>query len=150
MAKILEMAGSGSKIRGFSTNVSSFNPFSAEGPEDFMEGNDSWDESHYVSNLAPYLDALGIPSNFIIDQGRVATYGTREAWSEWCNVSPAGFGMPPGTPVDNEHVDSIVWVKPGGESDGRCGDIEGAPVAGTWFEAYAEMLAENADPRLTA
>lgn len=63
---------------------------------------------------------------------------------EWCNVAPAGFGIKPGTAVDNPLVDSIVWIKPGGESDGQCG-MDGAPRAGQWFEKYAQMLVENAD-----
>jgi cellulose 1,4-beta-cellobiosidase len=124
------------------------NQFKAEAPEPFMVDNVSWDESHYVSNIAPYLQAEGLPTRFIVDQGRVAVPGTRDAWSEWCNVSPAGFGTPAGTPVDNPLVDSIVWIKPGGESDGRCGEIPGAPVAGSWFNAYAEMLARNAHASL--
>lgn len=67
------MAGSGPKIRSFSTNVSSFNPFIASGTKDFMEGSNSWDESHYIDSLTPYL---GISSSFIVDQGRVAVFGT--------------------------------------------------------------------------
>lgn len=67
---------------------------------------------------------------------------------EWCNVAPAGFGIKPGTAVDNPFVDSIVWIKPGGESDGQCG-MEGAPRAGQWFAEYAQMLVENADPSIT-
>jgi cellulose 1,4-beta-cellobiosidase len=48
-------------------------------------------------------------------------------------------------------VDSIIWAKPGGESDGACGPtINGAsaPPAGQWWEAYAEELVINADPPL--
>lgn len=67
---------------------------------------------------------------------------------EWCNVAPSGFGIKPGTAVDNPLVDSIVWIKPGGESDGQCG-MEGAPRAGQWFEEYVQMLVENADASIT-
>lgn len=67
---------------------------------------------------------------------------------EWCNVAPAGYGIKPGTAVDNPLVDSIVWIKPGGESDGQCG-LEGAPRAGQWFDEYAQMLVENADASIT-
>lgn len=64
---------------------------------------------------------------------------------EWCNVEPAGFGTAPTTKTNNTHVDAIVWVKPGGESDGQCG-MAGAPRAGEWFDEYAQMLVKNADP----
>ncbi len=64
---------------------------------------------------------------------------------EWCNVQPAGFGPAPTTKTNNTVVDAIVWVKPGGESDGQCG-MTGAPKAGEWFDEYAQMLVKNADP----
>ncbi|KAI9163925.1 putative exoglucanase 3 precursor protein [Paramyrothecium foliicola] len=147
-AKVVELAktqsgNNSTKIRGFSTNVSNYNPFNAEVREPYTEYSNSWDESHYASSLAPHLEAAGLPTNFIIDQGRVAAPGAREEWGEWCNVSPAGFGIKPGTTVNNTHVDSIVWIKPGGESDGECG-YEGAPRAGAWFPEYVEMLVKNA------
>jgi cellulose 1,4-beta-cellobiosidase len=131
------------KIRGFVTNVSNYNPFIATEREDFTEWSNSWDESHYADSLAPHLEEAGLPARFIIDQGRVAEFGARSEWGEWCNVEPAGFGIQPGTVVNNTHVDSIVWVKPGGESDGECG-FEGAPRAGEWFPEYVEMLVEYA------
>ncbi|KAJ9156478.1 Glucanase [Pleurostoma richardsiae] len=145
-AKVVRMAGPGSRIRGFATNVSNFNPYLAEQREKYTEWSRSWDESHYVSTLATYLEAEGLPARFIIDQGRVALPGARQAWGEWCNVAPAGFGMPPGTSVANPYVDAIVWIKPGGESDGQIGETKGAPPAGQWFESYAEMLVECAHP----
>jgi cellulose 1,4-beta-cellobiosidase len=135
------------KIRGYSTNVSNYNPFQALIRENYTEYSPSWDESHYADSLAPYLEAEGLPSNFIIDQGRVALPGARAAWGDWCNVAPSGFGPIPGTPTNNSHIDSIVWIKPGGESDGECG-LAGAPYAGGWFESYTEMLIKNADASL--
>ncbi|KAF3034060.1 1,4-beta-D-glucan cellobiohydrolase cel6b [Didymella heteroderae] len=135
------------KIRGFVTNVSNYNSFNAKVRENYTEYSPSWDESHYVSALAPYLEEQGLPSKFIVDQGRVALPGARAEWGEWCNVEPSGFGPIPSTKTNNTHVDSLVWVKPGGESDGRCG-LEGAPVAGAWFDEYVQMLVENADPSL--
>jgi cellulose 1,4-beta-cellobiosidase len=91
-----------------------------------------------------------LPTRFITDQGRVALPGAREEWGDWCNVSPAGFGARPGEGTGgNTLVDSLVWIKPGGESDGQCG-LEGAPVAGAWFDEYVAMLVENADSSITA
>ena len=142
-------SGNSTKVRGFSTNVSNYNPFHAAIREPFTEGSKSYDEGHYASSLAPHLQAEGLPAHFIIDQGRVAEPGAREEWGDWCNVFPAGYGMPPGSTVNSTYVDSIVWVKPGGESDGECG-YEGAPPAGQWFAEYAAMLVEHADSRVAA
>ena len=87
------------------------------------------------------------PTRFIVDQGRVTVEPRPEA-GLWCNISPAGFGGAPGSSTGNNTlVDSLVWVKPGGESDGECG-MEGAPRAGAWFDEYVQMLVENADPSL--
>jgi cellulose 1,4-beta-cellobiosidase len=149
-AKVVAMAkklNPAAKIRGYSTNVSNYNPFNAKVRENYTEWSPSWDESHYASSLAPYLEAEGMPSNFIIDQGRVALPGARAEWGEWCNVEPSGYGLLPGAKQNNTNVDSIVWIKPGGESDGACG-LAGAPIAGAWFNGYVEMLVKNADPPL--
>lgn len=57
-------------------------------------------------------------------------------------------------------MDAIVWVKPGGDSDGtsdlnstrfdancRSEDAKWpAPEAGLWFDEYAQMLVKNAEP----
>lgn len=59
-------------------------------------------------NIAAYMTANGLPDRFIVDQGRVADHATRQDWSEWCNIAPAGFAPPPGPPQGNLNVDSIV------------------------------------------
>ncbi|KAL0932810.1 exoglucanase 3 precursor [Colletotrichum truncatum] len=146
-AKVVQKAGNSTKIRGFATNVSNYNPFHANPRANYTEWSNSYDENNYALSLSPHLEAEGLPSRFIIDQGRVSN--SRKEWGEWCNVYPAGFGIQPGTPVNNTHIDSIVWIKPGGESDGRCG-LEGAPAAGQWFDEYVQMLVKNADPSIVA
>lgn len=48
-------------------------------------------------------------------------------------------------------MDSIVWAKPDGESDGACGPLVsgvGAPAAGNWFEEYVDQLVKNSNPPL--
>ncbi|KAK1756669.1 glycoside hydrolase family 6 protein [Echria macrotheca] len=137
------------KIRGFATNVSNYNPFNALVRENYTEWSNSWDESHYASSLAPFLEAEGLPAHFIVDQGRVHLPGARKEWGEWCNVAPAGFGPAPTTTTNNTVVDSLVWIKPGGESDGQCG-FPGAPRAGAWHDEYVQMLVQNADPSVYA
>jgi cellulose 1,4-beta-cellobiosidase len=149
-ARVLDMAkklNPRSKIRGYSTNVSNYNPFNAKVRDNYTEYSPSWDESHYASSLAPFLEAEGLPAHFIIDQGRVAKPNARAEWGDWCNVSPAGYGSVPTTQTDNKYVDSLVWIKPGGESDGECG-LAGAPRAGVWFDEYVQMLVSQAEPAL--
>ncbi|KAK5679236.1 hypothetical protein LTS10_008051 [Elasticomyces elasticus] len=152
-AKVVQMAQNLTKkatIRGFSINVSNYNPYLATVREPYDQYNNAYDNSHYATVLSPHLIANGLPAHFIVDQGRVAEPGARAAWGDWCNVNPAGFGHVPtadASYLNNANVDSIVWIKPGGESDGACG-LAGAPDAGLWFDEYAQMLVENADPSL--
>lgn len=145
LANIKSQAGNSTRIRGFATNVSNYNPFVAEVRENYTEWSPSWDEDHYTQSLAPFLEEHGLPTRFIVDQSRVHLPGAREEWGEWCNVSPAGLGRPQGTDTENPYVDSLTWIKPPGESDGECG-LEGAPRAGAWFDEYVQMLVENAHP----
>ncbi|KAK4665273.1 putative exoglucanase gh6d [Podospora pseudopauciseta] len=149
VATILQKAGSNARIRGYSSNVSNYNPYSTNNPPPYTAGSPSADESRYATSLGNALRERGLPTNFIIDQGRVALDGARKEWGEWCNVSPAGFGQPFTTNTNNPNVDAILWVKPGGESDGTCG-MSGAPQAGAWFDAYAQMLTTNAHPEIRA
>jgi len=130
------------KIRGFATNVSNYNPFNAVVRENYTEFSKSWDESNYCTSLSVYLQEEGLPARFIVDQGRVQMPGARKEWGEWCNVE-AGFGPVPGTSNNNTVVDSLVWIKPGGESDGRCG-FPNSPAAGQWHDEYVQMLVKNA------
>ncbi|TVY73496.1 1,4-beta-D-glucan cellobiohydrolase CEL6B [Lachnellula suecica] len=155
-AKVVAMAQNmtgtrgGAKIRGFSTDVSNYNPYIADPRANYTEYSNSYDELHYADSLAPYLTNNSLPAHFIIDQGRSGLQNTRDTWGDWCNVR-AGFGIPPTTNTNSSLVDSIVWAKPGGESDGACGPtINGvlAPNAGLWWESYVEALVVNADPPL--
>ena len=79
---------------------------------------------------------------------------------DWCNVDGAGFGIRPSADTGSELADAFVWVKPGGESDGTsdesatrydsfCGKPDAfkpSPEAGSWHQAYFEMLIKNAKP----
>lgn len=159
-AEVLKRAGHGMKIRGFATNVSNYNAYRVAVREEFTNGSRSWDESHYVNNLAPYLKADGLPQHFIIDVGRSGRTGIRSSWSEFCNIKDAGFGPSPTTDTDDPIVDALVWVKPGGESDGTSDPTSPrfdkacrgpnsnvpAPEGGQWFNAYAVDLIKNANP----
>ena len=92
----------------------------------------------------------------------------------WCN-QPGGIGERPKASPDTD-VDAYVWIKPPGESDGnsapvqtteskgwdrmcdpayggnernkqnKSGAMDGAPLAGAWFEAGFKVLLQNAYP----
>ncbi|TVY12807.1 1,4-beta-D-glucan cellobiohydrolase CEL6B, partial [Lachnellula arida] len=152
LAQNLTLGGAGAQIRGFSTDVSNFNPYIADPRANYTQYSNAYDELHYAEVLAPHLANNSLPAHFIIDQGRSGLQNTRTTWGEWCIVE-AGFGIPPTADTNSTLVDSIVWAKPGGESNGACGpDVDGgsAPGAGLWWEAYVEELVRNADPPLAA
>ncbi|KAK8089275.1 hypothetical protein PG997_004236 [Apiospora hydei] len=107
------------------------------------------------------LKSAGHPSYAIMDTGRNAVTGLRKEWGDWCNVDGAGFGKRPTADTGDSNTDAFVWGKPGGESDGTsdsgatrydsfCGKDDAykpAPEAGTWNQAYFEMLLKNASPQ---
>ena len=64
------------------------------------------------------LAQQGFPAQFVVDQGRSGQQNLRQQWGDWCNIKGAGFGTRPTTSTGNSLIDAIVWVKPGGESDG--------------------------------
>ncbi|KAH9883019.1 hypothetical protein J1614_000386 [Plenodomus biglobosus] len=162
-AEVYKAAGSPRGVRGLVTNVSNYNAFRATTCPAITQGNRNCDEERFINSFAPMLRAEGFPAHFIVDTGRSGKQPTeQQAWGDWCNVRGAGFGIRPTTNTDNALVDAFVWVKPGGESDGTsnqssnrydgfCGKdsaFKPAPEAGTWFQAYFEMLLQNANPRL--
>jgi cellulose 1,4-beta-cellobiosidase len=117
------------RIRGFSTDVSNFNPYIADPRANYTAYDNVYDELHYAEIFSPYLANLSLPTHFIIDQGRSGFQNTRTNWGDWCNVE-AGFGIRPTTDTNSILVDSIIWPKPGGESDGACGPtINGASAS---------------------
>ncbi|KAH9486116.1 Exoglucanase 3 [Psilocybe cubensis] len=168
LAEILRQAraiNSSASVRGVAINVSNFNEYIARVREPFTEYSNSWDESHYAQSLAPHLEQAGFPAHFIVDQTRAGRGGIRTEWGQWCNVRNAGFGTRPTSDqgvLQNQYVDAIVWVKPGGESDGTsdrgsprfsetcAGPVAHvpAPEAGSWFNEYAANLVRLANPEL--
>lgn len=99
--EVVRQAGNGTRIRGYAINVSNYNPFKAEVPEPYTEYSNSADESSYATSLSPFLEAEGLPTRFIIDQGRVALPGAREEWyvappfpTRFPDHQPANFEPP--------------------------------------------------------
>ncbi|KAI5811582.1 cellobiohydrolase [Peziza echinospora] len=161
-AEVLSLTTGNATIRGFATNVSNYNAYKASTREAFTEWSNSWDEYHYVQSLTPHLIANNVPANFIVDVGRSGKLAVRSTWGNWCNIKNAGFGPLPTTNTELANVDALVWVKPGGESDGTsdptaqrydemCGGPDAhipAPEAGHWFDEYVVNLVKNANPVL--
>ncbi|KAH7073617.1 cellobiohydrolase II [Paraphoma chrysanthemicola] len=162
-ARVYKAAGSPRSVRGIVTNVSNYNAFSIAQCPAITTPNKNCDEKRFVNAFAPLLRAEGFPAHFIVDVGRSGKQPTaQQAWGDWCNAQGAGFGQRPTTNTGDALVDALVWVKPGGESDGTsdttaarydgfCGKpsaFKPAPEAGTWFQAYFEMLLKNASPPL--
>ncbi|KAG8627485.1 hypothetical protein KVT40_004968 [Elsinoe batatas] len=156
-------AGQPKSLRGLATNVANYNAFDIATPPPYTSPNPNYDEKLYINALYPLLKAKGWDARFIVDQGRSGAQPTgQQAWGDWCNAVGTGFGPRPSTNTGDALVDSFVWVKPGGESDGTsdptavrydgfCGkaaSLKPAPEAGTWFQAYFQQLLQNANPKL--
>lgn len=114
MAALIARVDNG-KIRGFATNVSNF--------------NDTYSEFEYAHALS---ERSGGRLHAIIDTSRNGNGSN----GEWCNPYGRAVGEPGGTYGDDV-VDTNLWIKPPGESDGRC---NGAPGAGVWWPAGAMEL----------
>ncbi|KAK7694064.1 Beta-glucosidase cel3A [Cerrena zonata] len=161
-ASVFKNAGSSPFVKGLATNVANYNALSAASPDPITQGNANYDEIHYINALAPQLQSQGFPATFVVDQGRAGQQNLRQQWGDWCNIKGAGFGTRPTTNTGSQFIDSIVWVKPGGESDGTSNSssprfdstcslsdaAQPAPEAGTWFQAYFETLVSKANPPL--
>jgi endoglucanase len=86
--------------------------------------------------------------HFIIDTGRNGNGGPTDANGKdlqgeaaWCNPAGRALGTPPTTDTGDPLIDAFYWVKPPGESDGKC---NGGPSAGVWWPEYALGLARRA------
>jgi endoglucanase len=106
-------------VRGFSLNVSNFNY--------------SYDEFDYAHAVAA---ALGASAHALIDTSRNGAGSN----GEWCNPPDRLVGEASGA-LGDDVVDTNLWVKPPGESDGPC---NGGPAAGSWWPAAAIELTREA------
>ncbi|WP_258524767.1 glycoside hydrolase family 6 protein [Microbacterium sp. SMR1] len=121
MAELVErVAVSG--VRGFVTNVSNF--------------NDTYDEFAYAHALSDRLGGM----HALVDTSRNGAGAPGD--DEWCNPPGRTVGDPSGTYGDDV-VDTNLWIKPPGESDGPC---NGGPDAGVWWPAGAVELTRGVAP----
>jgi endoglucanase len=118
MASLLEKVGIDS-IRGFSTNVSNFNPTA--------------DERDYAEELSGLVGG----AHYVIDTSRNGAGSN----GDWCNPSGRALGATPLTERARGAMDANLWIKAPGESDGSC---NGGPPAGEWWPEGLAELARNA------
>lgn len=82
--------------------------------------------------------------HFIIDtsrNGNGAPDVQGDVEAAWCNPDGRAIGAPPTASTGDPLVDAFFWVKPPGESDGRCNH---GPAAGMWWPDKALELAKGA------
>ncbi len=123
MVKRLLAAGA-SRVRGFSLNVSNFNPTS--------------DEAAYGQKI---LAGLGPGHGFVIDTSRNGNGPAAQGADAACNPEGRALGHFPEAAPPLSGVDALFWIKAPGQSDGTC---NGGPPAGTWWPDYALGLAQRA------
>jgi len=118
MADIIARTGLLDDVRGFATNVSNDNSAAAE--------------FAYAHALAAELGG----GHALIDTSRSGAGSN----GDWCNAPGRLVGEPGGT-FGDDVVDTNLWIKPPGESDGPC---NGGPPAGQWWGDAAEQLTRDA------
>ncbi|MFJ4044424.1 glycoside hydrolase family 6 protein [Microbacterium sp. NPDC089987] len=119
MADLIDLVDVGGKVRGFATNVSNY--------------QSTHEEFAYAHAVAARLDGM----HAIVDTSR---NGAASAGTEWCNPAGQRIGDAGGTYGDDV-VDTNLWIKPPGESDGPC---QGGPDAGVWWPEAAATLTTDA------
>lgn len=120
MASLIARVSEAGAVRGFATNVSNYN------------GTDA--EKAYAHALAGRLGGM----HALIDTSRNGAGDD----GEWCNPAGARVGSPGGT-LGDDVIDTNLWIKPPGESDGEC---NGGPPAGTWWPERAIELTRGVIP----
>lgn len=122
ISEIYQKARNPSQLRGFATNVASYNSWNSQPGEfecsDDSKCNNAQNEKRAVQLLSTALSKASIPNHAIVDTSRNAVQGLRLEWFDSCNILGAGFGVRPTNITKDPQTDAFVWVKNGGESDG--------------------------------
>ena len=91
------------------------------------------------------ISALLGGKHFIIDTGRNGNGAPQGLGPDderaWCNPDGRALGIPPTTNTGDPLCDAFYWLKPPGESDGRCNK---GPAAGNWWPQKALEMARAA------
>ena len=117
MAERLKRAGV-EDVRGFSVNVANYQADA--------------DELAYAERIRERLP----DAHYVVDSGRNGVGST----DDWCNPPGRALGVPPAVVDDDSALDARLWIKPPGESDGRC---NGGPEAGQFWVEEALDLARG-------
>ncbi len=117
MAGFIREVGVIDQVRGFATNVSNYNTDAAE--------------VSYAHALSELLDG----AHAVIDSSRNGAGST----GDWCNPPNRRVGAGAGS-VHDDVVDTNLWIKVPGESDGTC---NGGPAAGAWWPQNAVELTRD-------
>jgi endoglucanase len=104
------------------------------------------DETRYGDSMLAALSKVGIPGKHaVIDTSRngvgpIASGTNPNGAPDWCNPPGRAVGKRPTTSTGDNRVDAWLWIKPPGESDGKChpGDPSG------WFQSYALDITQRA------
>ncbi len=119
MAERLQRAGV-DQTRGFSVNVANY--------------QSDADELAYAERIRQDLP----DAHYVVDSGRNGAGST----DDWCNPPDRALGVRPAAVDDESALDARLWIKPPGESDGRC---NGGPEAGRfWVEQALELTRGSA------
>ncbi|KAJ3042633.1 hypothetical protein HDV00_006912 [Rhizophlyctis rosea] len=152
-------------IRGYTINVSNYNPVNGDPEEPRVKWNKAYDEAHYALEFGNLLKQnYSAPHEFVIDTSRNGGWPIAEwtAGGQWCNIKGAGIGARPSAVHVLPNVDAFAWVKTPGESDGTSDStaprfdvtcatepaLQPAPEAGEWFHEQFKMLLLNSKPAL--
>jgi len=155
--RIMTAAGPSAKVRGYSSNVSNYNPYKWSG--NVTSDNPNYDEFRYAQSFSKLAGSKGLPTQFVVDTGRSGQQGALKN-GVWCNLKGAGYGPRPSSETGEGIVDALVWIKPPGDSDGSsvrggpgydpscagADNLTPSPQAGLWFVEYSKMLVRNANP----
>ncbi len=132
--EVLSNSGSLDKVRGFSTNVSNYQPLgvddygsvkiSTDQPcTDLIVGQNN-NEINYINSLYNEMNKsckIKKDWKFITDTGRNGLPDVRNSslnnCAEWCNIK-GGLGLKPSSDTQNDKIDAYFWLKTPGESDG--------------------------------
>lgn len=96
---------------------------------------------------ASFQTAIGSTSfSCVADTSRNYLASASSGSTEWCNLRTAGIGAPPSSQTGFGNLDYFLWLKPPGDSDGKCDDgthsadsLQG-PGAGLFFEFGFKIL----------
>ena len=128
IAARLKAAGVG-RARGFSLNVSNFDTTASE----IAYGK------AISTRIGRKHGRKSTLKTFVVDTSRNGVGPTKHR--QWCNPPGRALGAVPSARTGESRVDAFLWIKPPGESDGKC---NGGPAAGAWWPEYALSLARRA------